>query len=248
MPNHANFADNLRRKCAEFGSISDVCRATGINRQQFAKYLSGGTLPTATTLRKICRVLNIDEKNLLKETRSSPAVTAPLSAPPATVSQLGKLFGPHLTTEVDDLPAGWYHCYFPLPDKAKNVLRGLLVVTKKAGITEFARLTINPSFRGSAVPMVRGRHKGFILASRTEIFLLASNREPPHQISFMTISRSGGVGTGFYRGSISTKSGTTPYNAPFILSRIKDGMNKKEIIKGLHIVSEEELGMDFAWY
>ena len=64
MSLHFKFAANLRRKCADFGSIAEVCRGVGINRQQFNKYLAGNSIPNALTLRKICIFLDIQEQSL----------------------------------------------------------------------------------------------------------------------------------------------------------------------------------------
>lgn len=44
---HENFGDNLKFACATRQSISELCRAIGINRQQFNRYINSGTLPSA---------------------------------------------------------------------------------------------------------------------------------------------------------------------------------------------------------
>jgi len=44
---HANFGENLKLACATRQSISELCRAIGINRQQFNRYINSGTLPSA---------------------------------------------------------------------------------------------------------------------------------------------------------------------------------------------------------
>ncbi|MEI7599437.1 MAG: hypothetical protein WCJ41_08955 [Aestuariivirga sp.] len=36
------------------GTIVQACKHTGINRQQFNKYLAGQIMPGARTMRKIC--------------------------------------------------------------------------------------------------------------------------------------------------------------------------------------------------
>ena len=47
------FAANLRHICDQRGSISQICRKIGINRQQFNKYLSGRHLPSSANVRTI---------------------------------------------------------------------------------------------------------------------------------------------------------------------------------------------------
>lgn len=49
-----DFSKNLRLLCSFEKSISDVCRVININRQQFNKYLSGASHPSANNLRRIC--------------------------------------------------------------------------------------------------------------------------------------------------------------------------------------------------
>ena len=71
MSLHSKFAANLRRKCANFGSIAEVCRGVGINRQQFNKYLAGNSIPNALTLRKICIFLDIQEQSLFFDEEAS---------------------------------------------------------------------------------------------------------------------------------------------------------------------------------
>lgn len=49
-----DIARNLKLLCSFEKSISQVCRAIGINRQQFSKYLSGASQPSAYNLNQIC--------------------------------------------------------------------------------------------------------------------------------------------------------------------------------------------------
>ena len=53
QPQAEAFAANLRHICDQRGSISQICRKIGINRQQFNKYLSGRHLPSSANARII---------------------------------------------------------------------------------------------------------------------------------------------------------------------------------------------------
>lgn len=55
------FAENLRLLCSYMKSVSHVCRHLNINRQQFARYLNGETLPSSHNVRKICDFFGVDE-------------------------------------------------------------------------------------------------------------------------------------------------------------------------------------------
>ena len=59
------FSQNLRRLCASQPSVSAICRNIGINRQQFERYLTGESMPSAYNLRRICAYFSMDEAQLL---------------------------------------------------------------------------------------------------------------------------------------------------------------------------------------
>ncbi|MFD0858605.1 helix-turn-helix domain-containing protein [Roseovarius aquimarinus] len=72
---------NLQFLCAEKPSVAQVCREIGINHQQFSKYLSGRSRPSAHNLRRISRYFGLPDtvlcgsheallKIYLKKTRS----------------------------------------------------------------------------------------------------------------------------------------------------------------------------------
>lgn len=50
---HPDLARNLRHLCDQKRSVSEVCRETGINRQQFNKYLAGLHRPSPANQRRI---------------------------------------------------------------------------------------------------------------------------------------------------------------------------------------------------
>ena len=59
-----DIAQNLKLLCSFEKSISQVCRAIGINRQQFSKYLSGASQPSAYNLNQICDHFSIRPADL----------------------------------------------------------------------------------------------------------------------------------------------------------------------------------------
>lgn len=65
------FVERVMALSAQKGSIADACRATGINRQQFNKYLSGQYLPSPANLKKIAAYLEVDSTALF-----APEITA----------------------------------------------------------------------------------------------------------------------------------------------------------------------------
>jgi transcriptional regulator with XRE-family HTH domain len=60
-----DFAKNLLTLCKSYRSISEVCRLTGVNRQQFGRYLNGTYRPSRHNLWLICDALGVQESDLM---------------------------------------------------------------------------------------------------------------------------------------------------------------------------------------
>jgi transcriptional regulator with XRE-family HTH domain len=56
----SNFRSNLKLACSTQKSVSDLCRAIGVNRQQFNRYLNAGSLPSAHNLTRIATAFGLD--------------------------------------------------------------------------------------------------------------------------------------------------------------------------------------------
>lgn len=63
----ASFAANLRLLCDRQGSISQICRKLGINRQQFNKYLSGKHMPSSGNIRVIANYFGLGPEVLFSD-------------------------------------------------------------------------------------------------------------------------------------------------------------------------------------
>jgi len=60
-----DFARNLRTLCTAHRSVSEICRLTGINRQQFGRYLKGTYRPSRFNMRCICEIFGVHESDLM---------------------------------------------------------------------------------------------------------------------------------------------------------------------------------------
>jgi transcriptional regulator with XRE-family HTH domain len=205
MNTHELFAENLRRKVAEHGTIADVCRGIGVNRQQFNKYIAGTAIPNAMTLRKICHFLNILEHQLFLERDGIDENPLTNSVMPRR-GPLGffQFAANKFDFEVNDLQLGYYECIMPLVEVPGMIVSSLLLVQQNGRQKEFVRLTRTSMSTRSSNMVVRGRHKGVVFANSSEIYFIGVNRFPPHQVSFMAIKRPGGVAIGFNKGTILT--------------------------------------------
>lgn len=248
MSLHSVFAENLRRKCADFGTIAEVCRGVGINRQQFNKYLAGNSIPSALTLRRICTFLGIQEQTLFFDDFANTVNLIGKKEFPG-LSQ-GGLLGfltsakKHFDFHVGDLPTGFYHCYFPLNNVPGMLVRSLVVVRLKGRQKEFIRLTVFPSSAKTSQPLARGRHKGIIFANATEIYFLGVNRHAPSQLSLMTIERSDGSSNGFFTGMILTRSGKTLISTRFYLMYADQQRDFRKLFGELGIIHESDANLE----
>lgn len=112
-----SFARELRVHCARKGTIAQLCKATGINRQQFNKYLAGQMLPGARTMRKICSYLGVSEEQLMSGRASVESAT----------DYSGPL--PPVVPPTNLLQNGFYRAYCPVRDRPDLVARWLVHVT-----------------------------------------------------------------------------------------------------------------------
>ena len=66
------FKKTLTKLIEKQSSVAEICRRTGINRQQFHKYLNGNNIPTVSKLFLIARVLNVSLEELLGQSPKLP--------------------------------------------------------------------------------------------------------------------------------------------------------------------------------
>ncbi len=131
-PAAPSLAATLRYLCSDYESISDVCQRLGINRQQFNKYLSGQTQPTAHNLRRIAEFFGMTEDVLLapldevkrRHRRAKQIATA------ATVPD-----GDSVEQEALRRYCGRYHTYFRSPTYAGCIFKGLAILYQHEGRT-----------------------------------------------------------------------------------------------------------------
>lgn len=76
----ARFAENLRLLCSYVKSVSLVCRHLDINRQQFARYLNGETLPSPHNIRRICDYFGVEEEEIFLPTERLRRIVSTNSA------------------------------------------------------------------------------------------------------------------------------------------------------------------------
>ncbi len=198
---HKIFAVNLRQACTRFASIADVCRKTGINRQQFNRYLSGQNLPNPRTMKRLCKFLGVDESLLFV---SGESTARPASDEPHTLGTMAEAWAANGLVNFDrllegtrrsgnsDLPSGYYYCYAAVPDEPEFCVRMLLQIRNEGGVSHFCRRTAFKRPGDTRPDFSVGRHIGILVGDPNGSLLLGWNRTFPFEYSAMRIGRSSG--------------------------------------------------------
>lgn len=198
---HRNFADNLRALCTRHGSIAAVCRALGMNRQQFNKYLSGSTLPNAATLERICGFFGIESESLFADPagllRPRPG-TQPLAG--MALPGLARAANAFAGMQPATLRTGCYHFYSLWPRDEGKCLREALIVQVKGGAMVFTRFTKYRALGQRQTYYLSGRHDGLVLESEKARFLLSLNRRGCGELSLVSIGAENALSRGFLSG------------------------------------------------
>jgi transcriptional regulator with XRE-family HTH domain len=236
------FARNLRRQCSEFASIAEVCRGIGINRQQFNKYLAGQILPNSRTLRRISEYLCVSEVELFQDIATTVLQPIPEFSGTSEFETLLHSFIPHLKADLNVLKEGYYFCYFPLQSR-NYLIRALLKVKNKNGVSYFTRLSLNPSLSNPKISLARGKHIGVVLATAQEIYLLGKNKRSD-LISLITIDRSFTYCAPVLQGMALTRSANAQVACRVMVDFIGAKINLKQAIRKLGPVSIEDREMN----
>jgi hypothetical protein len=183
-----NLAVNLRRLCAQHGSIAAVCREMGVNRQQFDRYLSMDALPNRATTARICEYFQIEEAELYRDPDTVDGIERP-----ARLGRLGgqagegaiaaRLFAPPLPK----IAPGFYQTYFSIPGEPAQILCSITSIRTEGERTTFRRITGLAETRGTTWSHFRGDHEGVVMERFNWFFFLALNRRDPKEPTFMAV-------------------------------------------------------------
>lgn len=178
------FGLELRCHVLRRGSIASACIATGINRQQFNKYLSGQVVPNARTLRKICAYLGVSEEQLMSGTAAAPAPALPRPArPEIDWAELPPSFEPQpdgaSQALAPRLPNGLYRCYFPVHGHRGLVARWLVHISDGPGGTQIH--SCRNHFANAAelgFPAAHIRYRGPVIYGAQEVCMIGTATVP----------------------------------------------------------------------
>lgn len=254
------FSQELRRQCSRRGSIAQLCKSTGINRQQFNKYLSGRILPSVRNLRKICGYLGVTEAQLMSPgTTSAPQVQDPAEAPEELGSDDYEIDLSHISgliarrlgagpatsgTSANVLPEGCYDCYFPLFAASDSLVRWLLKVRRVGNGLTFSCRTYIRDIGGEFGPATRNKYHGIGLLGAREAYLIGTSRMRLHQPGILAINMLPVVGRNYFTALALTPRLDGPLAITAALHyRGSEGM-ARDVLSGLGIIKLSNPALD----
>ena len=199
-----DFAANLRLLCSTEASISEVCRQIGLNRQQFSKYLSGSSRPSAANMRRIALHFGIRPAELLLP-------EAEFEAHPAVASRVQTLDRGHPSQQGFDSAfrgqtvslrryLGYYHSFFLTESWENSIICAIVRLDEHEGMIRSKSLerSLDPE-DGS---LYLSKYDGRVAMLGNRIFVM----------EFQTLARDALVETVLYpvgRGQLGYLRGTT---------------------------------------
>lgn len=178
------------------GTIADVCRDLQINRQQFNKYLSGAVFPAPATLEKMALYFGIDQIALFQsrealrtsfEVRKQARIQGlGIFSETAVIEQLGLAA---TQSAASPLQEGIYYVYYPWLFDPTQLVRSVMVIFKKEGLSYFRRYTrLQTSSSAKLRQYPRGCHEGLIFRQDRNVCLLGRNIIGHGEISLQTFA------------------------------------------------------------
>lgn len=254
------FSKELRRQCTQRGSIAQLCKATGINRQQFNKYLAGQILPSVRNMRKICGYLGVTEAQLLSSGQSfeSPRqsqsqdssyqtdAAIDLSVVSGLIARrLGTALSPHAEgMPAPILPEGSYDCYVPLFAGSHSLVRWLLHVRRVGeGLTFSCRTYLRRVGEGNGHDS-RNKYHGVGICGTRETYLIGTSRMQFHQPGILAIKLMPAEGDSYFTGLAFTPRLEGPVAISAALRFRGASGTPREVLSGLGIVRLSDPALD----
>ena len=184
MSLRSNMASNLRRLTSRIGSANFVARELDINRQQYEKYLKGRSMPSTSTLARICAYFEISEEELFAAGETDPVGgTRRAAQAPACETVLRPLF----SEPAASIKPGIYFLWMTVPTQSDQIVCAPLFIERSAEGMTFRRVT------GSAEPSDRlwwhrvGDHRGVVVERLNWLLFVAVNQRGNQEPSMIRL-------------------------------------------------------------
>lgn len=242
-----SFARELRLHCARKGSIAQLCKATGINRQQFNKYLAGQMLPGARTMRKICTYLGVSEEVLMS---GRPAATGgQATATPAI--DFGAFFSRFSGSEGSAalpkavLPNGFYRAYFPVPGRPGLAARWLVQIATRPDGTP-VHSARNRFHDGAALGFAGNRitYRGPVVYGGEEAGLLGTARAPLPLNGIIFVTLRPVVGEDYFSAMVLTRRADGPLALSGAMQFLGESCTARHALSGMGVIALDDPSAD----
>lgn len=226
------FSENLRSICADSGSIAQVCREIGINRQQFNRYLNGGGMPSAHNLRRIARHFSLTEADLFDNhtdfTRRH--ILNQKRTASSTVDLMTGAYRDQAKTLRNYL--GFYYAHFQTPTWGGMILRSLIWLREKDGYVMSRSLERVTSKDGSISQ--KSRYEGMVAQRGNRIYVVEHEMVRDGSIVETILTPSHRQQVKFLRGmtmGVAWRPHVSPYASRSIWKRVDERVSAREALK-----------------
>lgn len=225
-----DLSKNLRKLCAERGSIAQICREIGLNRQQFNRYLSGAGAPSAHNLFRIARYFGVPEADLLAPENTS-------GAPPPKPAQVRAPLGVFATAFADQAARmrrylGFYHAHFCTPSWEGQVLRSLVRLYEQDGFV--ASRTFEQAVSVDETIHQKVRYNGLAAYRGNCLYVVESENYNDGGVVETILSPAPRQQVNYLRGmtlGLAWRPRVTPYSSRVIWKRLDERVSAREALK-----------------
>lgn len=249
-----DFISNLRLLCAYHGSISDVCRAIGINRAQFTKYLSGASFPSRHNLQRIIDFFGVEDYEIRMPSDQFASIIRlrPLRGlrDEAMPKGLERLAG-ELRRQQAELSRfhGYFFKYFPSFSVAGKVLRSLVHVGAKEGITYYKTVERLRSFGAEAAGSPIFKYEGVVLLKGSRLHLIDEEQIVGSEVSQTILylpNRSRAARLMGLMIGVSATEAHEPVAARVVLESLGSAVNRRQALAACGLLDADDPSLDPA--
>lgn len=242
-----NFSRNLRSLCADFGSITQICRDIGINRQQFNRYLNGTSMPSAHNLRRIARHFDLNEEVLFKARQEFEAEQK--GVPYGQADDTAESFLAPFRGQQNNLRRylGFYHTFFCTPSWEGRVFCSLVRLVEKDGF--IVSRTYEKATSSDRVVRQISRYDGLVTMRGNRVFVTEHERSREGSVAQTILYSAHRQQLKYLRGmtsGVAWRPYPHPYAAKTIWKRLNERVSAREALRGCGVYSAQSLQLDLA--
>ena len=236
---------NLKFLCAEKPSVAAICRDIGINHQQFSKYLTGRSKPSAHNLRRIAQYFGLEDEDLnaphahlVRTYRTSRATLETRRADP-----LAGVFPGDLTKLRPFL--GAYQVFFHAPVATDSIVVNTVFLNERNGVV-YSRL-IEALKDGSVTGRRWTRCDGKVAFQDGRVFVVDTERRDESALSMYVLSPPPRQKRQYLFGAmcfLASLPRRTPYASKVVWKKFDNFRSVRELFETCGVYSEKSLKLD----